>query len=314
MATTQKRPSLIEQVRESPEPLTTFGREVCNELTVAEQREWLVTNGIGGFASGTISGILTRRYHGVLIAALNPPVGRTQLVAKVDEVADYDGNSYSLAANRWSSGAIEPRGYVHIQHFRLEGMVPVWQFAIGEALLEKRIWMRQGENTTYVQYRVMRSSQPLDLRVAVLVNYRDYHSTTHAGNWQMNVESLANGIQVHPFEGAVPFQLLSAKGQWEPRHEWHRDCFLPQERYRGLDDHEDHLNAAAFGIQLSLEESVTLVFTSEPNVDLDGERALEEQGSQDSQITSAWRKANSQAATVPASIQQLIHAADQFIV
>jgi len=315
MATTQRRPPRIaETTKESVESTVSFGREVCNDLAVAEQREWLVTNGIGGFASGTVSGNLTRRYHGLLIAALNPPVGRTQLVAKVDEVADYDGNSYSLAANRWSSGAIEPRGYVHIQHFQLEGTVPVWQFAIGEALLEKRIWMRQGENTSYVQYRVMRSSQPLDLRVAVLVNYRDYHSTTHAGNWQMNVESIPNGIQVHPFEDAVPFKLFSAKGQWEPRHEWHRDCFLTQERYRGLDDHEDHLNAAAFGIQLSLEESVTLVFTSEPNVDLNGESAQEAQRSHDSQITSAWRKTNSQAAKAPASIRQLVHAADQFIV
>jgi len=314
MATTQKRPSLIEQVRESPEPLTTFGREVCNELTVAEQREWLVTNGIGGFASGTVSGNLTRRYHGILIAALNPPVGRTQLVAKVDEVVESNGASYALATNRWTSGAIEPRGYVHIQNFRLEGTVPVWQFALGEALLEKRIWMRQGENTTYVQYRVMRSTQLLDLHVAVLVNYRDYHSTTHAGDWQMNVASLSNGIQVHPFESAVPFRLLSAKGQWEPRHEWHRDCFLPQERYRGLDDHEDHLNAAAFGIQLSFGESVTLVCTSESKVDLNGESAQEAQRSYDTQITTAWRKTNSQADTAPASIRQLVHAADQFIV
>jgi len=315
MATTQKRPfRILEKAGESPEPAITFGREVCNDLAVAEQREWLITNGIGGFAAGTVSGNLTRRYHGLLIAALNPPVGRMQLVAKVDEVADYNGASYSLATNRWTGGAIEPRGYLHIQNFRLEGTVPVWQFALGETLLEKRIWMRQGENTTYVQYRVMRSSQPLDLRVAVLVNYRDYHSTTHAGDWQMNVESLSNGIQVHSFEGAVPFKLLSAKGHWEPRHEWHRDCLLPQERFRGLDDHEDHLNAAAFAIQLSLGESVTLVFTSEPSVDLNGESALEEQLSHDSQIATAWRKANSQAATAPASIQQLVHAADQFIV
>ena len=315
MATTQRRPSrILERAGDSPESAITFGREVCNDLAVAERREWLVTNGIGGFAAGTVSGNLTRRYHGLLIAALNPPVGRTQLVAKVDEVIEYVGASYSLAANRWSSGAIEPHGYVHIQNFRLEGTVPVWQIALGEALLEKRIWMRQGENTTYVQYQVMRCSQPLHLRVAVLVNYRDYHSTTHAGDWQMKVESLPNGVHVHPFEGAIRFKLLSARGHWEPRHEWHRGCFLPQERYRGLDDHEDHLNAATFGIQLSFGESVTLVFSTEPNVDLNGERAEESQRSHDSQITTAWRKTSSHAATVPASIQQLVHAADQFIV
>jgi predicted glycogen debranching enzyme len=117
-----------------------------------------VTNGIGGFASGTISGNPTRRYHGLLIAALNPPVGRTQLVAKVEETASYDGTDCALATNRWVSGTVEPQGYVHLQSFRLEGTVPVWQFAIGDALLEKRIWMRHGENTTYVQYSLTRGA------------------------------------------------------------------------------------------------------------------------------------------------------------
>src|SRR6266568_3935212 len=87
-----------------------FGRETCGFLEQAEQREWLVTNGIGGFASGTISGNLTRRYHGLLFAALNPPMGRTQMVAKLDEVASYDDADYPLATNRWTSGAVEPKG------------------------------------------------------------------------------------------------------------------------------------------------------------------------------------------------------------
>src|SRR5712692_3993301 len=139
-------------VRTTRNTAVSFGRETCGSLEQAEQREWLVTNGIGGFASGTISGNLTRRYHGLLLAALNPPVGRTQMVAKLDEIASYDGADYPLATNRWTSGAIEPKGYLNIESFRLEGTTPVWQFAIGDALLEKRIWMRQGENTTFAQY------------------------------------------------------------------------------------------------------------------------------------------------------------------
>src|SRR3989449_8308937 len=90
----------------------TFGREICGSLEIAEQREWLVTNGIGGYASGTVSGNLTRRYHGLLIAALHPPVGRTQLVAKLDEAATYDSANYPLATNRWASGAVDPKGYL----------------------------------------------------------------------------------------------------------------------------------------------------------------------------------------------------------
>src|SRR5262250_2190176 len=78
-----------------------FGREICSSLCEASEREWLVTNGIGGFASGTVSGLLTRRYHGLLIAALRPPLGRTLLVTKLDDSVRYADHSYSLSTNRW---------------------------------------------------------------------------------------------------------------------------------------------------------------------------------------------------------------------
>src|SRR6266699_6683731 len=139
MATTEKRanPS-TEQESAAPEShaAVEFGREVCGSLEIAEQREWLVTNGIGGYASGTVSGDLTRRYHGVLVAALHPPVGRTQLVAKLEETVGYDGREFALTTNRWSSGAVEPKGYLSIESFRLEGTIPVWRFALADALLE----------------------------------------------------------------------------------------------------------------------------------------------------------------------------------
>src|SRR5256884_5280307 len=140
MATTEKRanPS-TEQESAAPEShaAVEFGREVCGSLEIAEQREWLVTNGIGGYASGTVSGNLTRRYHGLLIAALHPPVGRTQLVAKLDEAATYDSANYPLATNRWASGAVDPKGYLHIESFRLEGTTPLWRLPLGAALLHK---------------------------------------------------------------------------------------------------------------------------------------------------------------------------------
>ena len=85
-----------------------FGREACSDLEFANKREWLVTNGIGGYASGTIAGIRSRSYHGLLIAALQPPVARTLLLAKFDETATYDGLEYSLFVNHWTKGAVEP--------------------------------------------------------------------------------------------------------------------------------------------------------------------------------------------------------------
>jgi predicted glycogen debranching enzyme len=157
-------------------------------LSAAEQREWLVSNGIGGFASGTVAGLASRRYHGLLIAALRPPLGRTLLVSKLDQVVAYDGRTYPLGTNRWAGGVVDPNGYLHIEHFCLEGAIPVWRFACADALLEKRVWMQQGANTTYIYYKLVRASRSLKLTLKALVNYRDYHSSTQAGDWHMNIQ------------------------------------------------------------------------------------------------------------------------------
>lgn len=115
-----------------------FGRDICGDAQLASQKEWLVTNGIGSYASGAVSGILTRRYHGLLIAALHPPLGRTLLVTRLDETITYNRQKYSLYANHWSCGAIRPDGYRFIERFYLDGALPVWQYTFGDALVEKR--------------------------------------------------------------------------------------------------------------------------------------------------------------------------------
>ena len=120
-----------------------FGRAMCGSLEMAEKQEWLVTNGIGGFASGTVANLLTRRYHGLLMAALQPPLGRTLLLAKLDETAEYDGlqaengHYYPLFVNRWTNGQslTEPDGHHHLNRFHLEGTTPVWTYACADALL-----------------------------------------------------------------------------------------------------------------------------------------------------------------------------------
>src|SRR5580765_7830416 len=114
-----------------------IGPEICNDLAASEQLEWLVTNGIGGFASGTIAGSATRRYHGLLFAALNPPAARTLLVGGVDEVIRIGEQAFELGTHRWLTGAVAPEGYRSLRGFRLEGTVPVWTYQAGPAQLEK---------------------------------------------------------------------------------------------------------------------------------------------------------------------------------
>ena len=291
-----------------------FGREICGSLEIAEQREWLVTNGIGGYASGTVSGNLTRRYHGLLIAALHPPVGRTQLVAKLEETASYDGSSHALGTNSWASGAVEPKGHLTLERFLLEGTTPVWRFALADALLEKRIWMRQDENTTYVQYSLLRGNGPVRLFLKALVNYRDFHFTTHGGDWRMQVKSVENGVQITAFDGATPFYLLSADAQFEATHEWYRDFFLSQEKARGLDDHEDYLFAAAAHVELVEGQSVTFVLSTDATTELHGS-CLAEHVEQEGRVYSTWSESDPAATSfAPPWVRQLIVAANQFIV
>ncbi len=241
-----------------------FGREICGDLAAAERREWLVTNGIGGYASGTVAGLPTRRYHGLLVAALQPPLGRTVLLSELDEMVTYDGRAYLLFSNRWGNGAVEPAGYHHIERFRLDGTTPVWSFACADVLLEKRVWMQPGANTTYIRYDLRRASAPLALSIKALVNYRDYHTLTRAGDWRMEVQPVAYGLRVTAFEGATPFYLLSDRAAARPEHQWHRDYSLSQEAYRGLDTLDDALDAGEFTALLEVGASLTLVASAEP--------------------------------------------------
>jgi len=292
-----------------------FGREICGDLDLAESREWLVTNGIGGYASGTVAGSQTRRYHGLLVAALQPPVGRTQLVSAIDEIVYYAGADYSLATHRWANGAVDPKGFLLVEEFHLEGTKPVWSYALADALLEKRVWMRQDENTTYIQYTLVRGSSAVDLDLKALVNYRDFHALTHAGDWRMKIEPVEHGIQVEAFDGAAPFYLKSSSAACEPRHEWYLGCYFGEETARGLEDREDHLFAALFRAKLQVGASVTLVATTDANALLDGETAAAERSNHEMKLFTAWQgKHEALAAEAPFWLWQLILAADQFIV
>jgi predicted glycogen debranching enzyme len=292
-----------------------FGREICGDLDLAESREWLVTNGIGGYASGTVAGSQTRRYHGLLVAALQPPVGRTQLVSAIDEIVRYAGTDYALATHRWASGAVDPKGFLLVEDFHLEGTKPVWSYALGDALLEKRVWMRQGQNTTYIQYRLVRGSSAVDLDLKALVNHRDFHSLTHAGDWRMKIEPVEHGIQVQAFDGAAPFYLKSSSAACEPRHEWYLGCYFGEETARGLEDREDRLLAALFRAKLQVGASVTLVATTDASALLDGETVAAERANHEMKLFTAWQeKHEALAAEAPSWLWQLILAADQFIV
>ena len=292
-----------------------FGRDCCNNLCFSGEREWLATNSIGGYASGTIAGLLTRRYHGLLIAALKPPLGRTLLVAKFDEVATYEGRLYSLFTNRWSDGVVEPAGFHHLEDFRLEGTTPVWSFACADALLEKRIWMQPGANTTYVRYELQRDRAPISLSIKCLVNCRDHHGNTRADELKMNVTPVPCGLRMESSEGAVAFYLLSDRAEAVPHGGWIEGFYLSVEAYRGLDAGDDHLHAGTFRATIGPGESLAMVASTAASPNLEGELAYEERRAyEQGLIELADRRRPGGLGDAREGIRQLILAADQFIV
>jgi predicted glycogen debranching enzyme len=287
-----------------------FGREICGNLSQASRREWLVSNGIGGYASGTIAGLLTRRYHGLLVAALKPPVARTLLLTKLDEVATYDGSDYTLFANRWSGGEVEPHGYRYLERFHLEGTTPVWTFALADALLEKRVWMEQGQNTTYVRFDLKRASRPLALQLKAVVNHRDHHANTRACEWELSVERLPRGLKLWA-DQAAPFYLLSDRARMTPARLWYRGYWLSVEAYRGLDAVDDNLHAADMEAVLAPGDPLTIVASTEAEPNLDGRSALAGRQGYEQQLIE-WAKPHL-APMLPA-IERLVLAAGQFVV
>ena len=275
-----------------------------------------MTNGIGGYAFGTIPGHPTRSYHGLLVAALQPPLGRTLLLGKLDEAVRYGSQHFDLATNRWVSGEIVPEGFRHIERFHLEGNIPVWTFALADAQLEKRVFMQPGANTTFVMYRLVRASGSIELSIKALVTYCEEHRTTTASSLPMDVAPVDHGLRVTAFDGAVPFYLLSASARVRlaRARDWYRDFDLALERERGLRDHTDLLLAGDFSATLAPRESVTIVASTSAGPSLNGEAALAARRRETHALLERFFAGNLGVAPVaPAAIQQLVLAADQFI-
>ena len=291
------------------QPLIDFGPEIAADLPNALRREWLVTNGLGGYASGTVAGVNTRRYHGLLVAALAPPVQRTVLVAGLVDWATYAGERYALATHEYTDGTLDPHGYRDLVGFRLDGTLPVWTFALADALVERRVWMAYGSNTTYVRYTLVRGSGSLELDLRPLVTYRDFHSLSRGYGWAPGFVQVPNGIEVRAFDGARPFRILSLGATFAAEQTWYYNFLHREERDRGLDNTSDLFVPGVFSAQLHDGQSITLVLATESDSDVSAEHALESELARQRALL-----VRAEATGSAPLVQQLVLAADQFLV
>ena len=242
-----------------------FTEEVCRDLSGATRREWLETNGLGGFASSSIVGLNTRRYHGLLVAATRPPVGRLVLLSKLEETLIIEGRRFELSANQYP-GVVHPRGYEYLQSFRLDPF-PVFKYAVEGIELEKSVFMVQGENTTVVRYdmKTVGDARPdVRLEVRPLIAFRDYHSTTHEnGALDTEVEREESRLTVRPYRDLPALHFAHDAEEFDGAHWWNRNLEYSVERERGLDFQEDNFSPFALKFDITARTLATVIASTE---------------------------------------------------
>src|SRR4051794_24000926 len=138
-------------------------------------REWLVTNGLGGYASGTIAGVASRRYHGLLIAALPAPLGRRGMLNHLSELLrPPHGTSAFLGGEERVGGILDVPGASHLTEFRLEMGLPVWHYEVGDAVVEKQVLLPHGQNTVHIRYRLLEGDGKVRVKLRPSLHFRPH--------------------------------------------------------------------------------------------------------------------------------------------
>ena len=233
-----------------------FDRTVCGDLAAALKHEWLETNGLGGFASSTITGANTRRYHGLLVAATQPPAVRHLLLSKMEETLVVDGARFDLSTNLYP-GTVHPEGYRYLTQFRLDPF-PVFTFEAGGVSIEKRVFMVQGENTVVVEYRTTHPACALELRP--LIAFRGYHDLTQA-NRELNsaFDESDSLVSIQPYPSLPRLWFAHNANAIAKESAWYFNFEYPIERERGLDFHEDLFCPFVFKFDMKAEEPATVI-------------------------------------------------------
>jgi 4-alpha-glucanotransferase len=293
----------------APSPIR-FTRAICGDLGQAERREWWIANGLGGYASGTIAGSLSRRYHGLLIAPVASPLGRRLILAKAEATVIAGSHSWPLFTNRWKSGEIAPAGHVRIGSFHLDYSVPVWTYEIGDRQMEARIWMEPGAHTTYAAWLLRPGADPLDGELSLRVtNDRDHHGTTSIGGFEPGIRVEGERLVV---TNARLFRLTirATGGDIVAKRDWYRDFALPE---RGLDSIDNHFCVGEVTMPLIPGRWCGIVASleSQPSVDLPA--ALSRRLDQDYAVVATATASSPAMRQAPDWIARLALAADAFV-
>ena len=285
--------------------MISFGQDSCRDLDAALDREWLETNGLGGFASSTIVGLNTRRYHGLLVVATKPPAGRVVLLSKLEETLIIDGKRFDLSANQYP-GVIHPQGFQHQTRFRLDPF-PVFTYQVEGVEIEKFVFMVQGENTSVVQYRLKTPHDSVRLEIRPLIAFRDYHNTTHENRaLDATVESQPGLASLAPYPGLPRLFLAHDADAVETGGSWYRNFVYRVEQERGLDSREDLFNPLTLRFCPGVRSQATIIASTVQHDVREAPRLRKDEVARRTTVAAA-------AAVKDDLARSLVTAADQFI-
>lgn len=250
-----------------------FNSEICQDFAQSGSREWLETNGIGGFACSTISGANIRRYNALLTPATNPPLGRITTVSKFEETLIIDGKRYELSSNQYPH-QIYPEGFKYLKEFRLDPF-PVWLYEVEGIEIEKKIFMIYGENSTVCQWSIkskVQSSKPkAQLQLKPLLSFCDYHHLQHEdANFDLNYETAENTISVKPYDSMPAIFFNHNAAEIEKTGFWYRNFEYAIEKERGFDFREDLFQP--FALNFDLTQTATVIISTEKHNFSDAEK------------------------------------------
>lgn len=286
--------------------MISFDEAICTDFEAATRREWLETNGVGGFASATIAGANTRRYHGLLTAAVKPPLGRVTMLSKFEETLIVNGERFELSANQYQ-GAIYPNGYKYLKNFRLAPF-PLWTFEINGIEIKKSIFMIYGTNASVIQYKpkLQNLNSKVELELKPLLSFCDYHSLQHENaEFDVRYEVSENLVTVKPYAEMPPLYFSHNAFLIENTGVWYRNFEYEIEKERGFDFLEDLFQP--FSLKFDLSDAAIIIASTEPQTISETENFEKKEIERREELIKI-------AAAKDDFTKQLVLAADQFIV
>lgn len=233
------------------------------DLANSNRLEWLETNGLGGWSGSTLTGCNTRRYHGLLVAATDPPAGRMSLVSKLDETVIIGDARHELSVNEYEGNSIHPQGHQYLRHFSKE-IFPEWIYEVDGIRIKKTIAMIHGENTVVIIYKVLNAAHSFTMEWLPLLSVRGYHTLMHANDAVHRNASFENGVlRTKLYDNTPEIFIKLPRGSYHPQPDWYYNFHYSVEQYRGLDCEEDLFTPGRLTARLQEGSVIGLIISDE---------------------------------------------------